>query len=662
MSTAFASLEHGELASASSARGAACWPSDSVVDGSVDEGRAGPVGCDAALDPRIVDRRIAERVAVQAPVRVALAKLCGRLQATKAFERLGFARLGDYTAERLGVSARQVHEFARMDRAFQQLPPLETAFAQGRIGWAKARDIARVATKDDVADWLAAAAVMNSDQLAREVRAVDQRAHACAGSGLGPGEEGGESGEDGACVAGGSETRREAVRLRIFRRGRARLYPVMEFARGVCGQRVSLADALDAVAAEFVSAVPFDEAAPDPDEEELQSAALSRPGATPRGSSRSRAGEVPTHPPPEGRVRPRSLPRFLRQILKGEILEGLEDADPFQLDERLRRLLRFEQRFEAELAPLLAAVAARCAYRQLGFSSMAAYASDRTGASSRKTKMLLRLQRACERCPPLHRAFRSGELSWVQAYTLVPIAVLDHSLPLQRAWIRRAQQVSVRRLEQDVGLALSAEASGLQQALDPEREEREAPGEREQQQGSQAEGQTRARATRLQKTPRTSLLVFTAPSDQARFFRAVLANTQRRIEQLENRRSSEAEAFDVMVDHFLSVHSDAHRERVRKKGARAYRIFERDGWRCSFPGCSSYRHLEAHHIQFRSAGGSDRDDNLTVLCKFHHLRGVHAGMVSVRGRAPNRLHFALGLRSGSPPLREYTSGDRVVAS
>jgi hypothetical protein len=93
----------------------------------------------------------------------------------------------------------------------------------------------------------------------------------------------------------------------------------------------------------------------------------------------------------------------------------------------------------------------------------------------------------------------------------------------------------------------------------------------------------------------------------------------------------------------------------------AYRVFERDGWRCSVPGCSSCRNLHDHHIEFRSAGGSDDLANRTTLCAWHHLRGVHAGTVRCTGTAPGRLRFELGLRRGRAPLVAYVSGDRVAS-
>jgi hypothetical protein len=70
--------------------------------------------------------------------------------------------------------------------------------------------------------------------------------------------------------------------------------------------------------------------------------------------------------------------------------------------------------------------------------------------------------------------------------------------------------------------------------------------------------------------------------------------------------------------------------------------FERDGWRCTVPGCTARRHVHSHHIRFRSACGPDEPWNRTTLCAFHHHRGVHAGVVRIRGRAPDALTFELG--------------------
>ncbi len=49
-------------------------------------------------------------------------------------------------------------------------------------------------------------------------------------------------------------------------------------------------------------------------------------------------------------------------------------------------------------------------------------------------------------------------------------------------------------------------------------------------------------------------------------------------------------------------------------------VLARDGWRCQF--CGSQEYLHAHHIRFRSQGGSDIEENLITLCFACH-RALH---------------------------------------
>jgi len=47
-------------------------------------------------------------------------------------------------------------------------------------------------------------------------------------------------------------------------------------------------------------------------------------------------------------------------------------------------------------------------------------------------------------------------------------------------------------------------------------------------------------------------------------------------------------------------------------------VLKRDDYRCQ--GCGNTRHLELHHIIFRSQGGKDEADNLVMLCRRCHQR------------------------------------------
>ncbi|MBW1687496.1 MAG: HNH endonuclease [Deltaproteobacteria bacterium] len=316
------------------------------------------------------------------------------------------------------------------------------------------------------------------------------------------------------------------------------------------------------------------------------------------------------------------------------LVTDLASADAFELDARLRRALRLEQRQLARLGPLLLAVASERSFRDLGYRGLDAYARERLDMAPSKARALLRLERLARRAPALGQAWRAGRISWTQAEALAPLLGLEAARPWQAAWVARARSVSVRRLRDDVDWAIASEAFDPA-ALPP----------------LPAGLQTGARPTVSGGRDR---LFFTAPRDVAQLFRAVLATLQRHLERASGRPSSQAEAFDAMLDHALEEWG-SHRPLPRK-----YRVFARDGWRCTVPGCTGYRNLHDHHIVFRSAGGSDALANRTTLCVWHHLRAIHAGLARCLGQAPGRLHFALGLRPGRPPLVSYASWDLVL--
>jgi hypothetical protein len=138
----------------------------------------------------------------------------------------------------------------------------------------------------------------------------------------------------------------------------------------------------------------------------------------------------------------------------------------------------------------------------------------------------------------------------------------------------------------------------------------------------------------------TDVWVANVPADVARLFRACLCSVARRLN------ASPGRALEAMFDHAVAS--------WWVPTPRAHRLFARDGWRCTVPGCTSQRNLHAHHVLFRSAGGSDDLANLTTLCAAHHQRGVHEGVIRISGRAPGALVFEL-------PLGSFRSGDRAVS-
>jgi hypothetical protein len=613
----------------------------------------------ASRSPSIL-ARLEALARAQAPLRRALTRVAGRVVATRSWERLGFARASDYARERAGLSGRQLQDLAHMDARLSALPAVEAAWLAGALSWSKARLLARVADAVDERLWVAFARGVPVRALEREVRAVDLGAVE-AGELAGPDGGGGlfETDENGSSVYP-----KAGVIVRCSPDVQAKFHRARQLARRVAGEPLPTWACMEAVAAEVLSALgsgPEDEDGAESEHAEgavwadrrrarLRSGGDSVGDREPRQDSGSdEATGTPTDKRAANVCAPEALPAVRL------LAERVDEADAFELDARLRRAVALEQRIEAEMAPMLRRVADarlyRCAgrIRDGGYPSLAAYARDRLGMSERKARALVRLARVAGRCPELAAPFASGDLSWVQVHVLLPLLALPESAPVRASWLAWAGRVSVRRLEADIDAALQ------RLARDPEGF---ASG------GGAPERQTCAQSTDPETPPapatngvETTRFFFIAPRDVAQLFRAVVCSVRRALEPHAQRSVSEGEAVGWMFDHAFESWG-AGKRRVRRE----HRVFERDGWRCTVPGCSSYRNLHDHHVVFRSSGGSDELSNRTTLCAFHHLRGVHAGRVRCTGTAPHGLRFDLGLRDDRPPLLRYGAGDRLVTA
>jgi hypothetical protein len=603
-------------------------------------GAARSPGTSRPRSPTDLETRLERLTRSRAPLRRALARIAGRIVEARSWERLGFARLADYARERAGLSARQVQDLAHVDGRLAALPWVEAAFLAGELTWTKTRLLARVAERGNEASWVAFARGVTARSLEREVRAVDRGA--LEGGGL-------EMDEDG-----GSAEEKEYVIVRCSSRVQGKFHRARWVARRVAGEDLPPWACMEAVAAEALSALGVDgsDTADDGASEEQpgdvdwldRSPSDLAPYPALRGVALANvcAPQASPAPPPEVE----------------ELLLDLEAADPFELDTRLRHAVALEQRVDAELAPLLRRAFEARNHRSAGFSRFDSWARECLGLSPRKARALLRLDRAAAKCPPLSEAFASARVSWVQAQVLLPLLSFPEAAEFRAPWVSWTEQVSVRRLQENVDAALLL--------LETERETFLAG-------GGLPERQTCAHATRpaedappAASTPANSeesqRFMFLAPRPVARLFRAVLCSVQRHLERSSGRSATSTPtpslglASEWMFDHAFETWG-ANEPRV----AREHRVFERDGWRCTVPGCTSHRNLHDHHIVFRSAGGSDALANRTTLCAWHHLRGVHENRVRCRGSAPAGLRFELGLRPDKPPLLAYTAGERLAA-
>jgi hypothetical protein len=274
------------------------------------------------------ERELAELARARGPLRRVAAALAAQWVSREGWSRLGYARLGDYARERLGVSPRSLQEWARVGRQLAELPALEAALVSGRLPWSKVRLLARFVTADDERHWIGVAAGASVRRLERELRAVDRGALDAGGLGL----------EDEG--AGGEPVR--WVRLRVPTSLAFKWQRTKRYAAKVEGQSLAEGDVLERVTAEVLSGLPVALETTDP----LCPGVIEDAPAV-RADSPEGSGWHPgfAEDPSEG---PAELPVFLLPLL-----EGLFEADAFELDARLRCAVRLGQRLDAQLAPLL---------------------------------------------------------------------------------------------------------------------------------------------------------------------------------------------------------------------------------------------------------------------------------------------------------------------
>ncbi|MGH7336606.1 MAG: HNH endonuclease signature motif containing protein, partial [Myxococcota bacterium] len=538
-----------------------------------------------------IEARLAGLAAAAGPLRRVLAALAARLIEIGGYERLCYARLRDYARERLGLSARQVHELARVGRALVGLPRLERALAENDLPWSKLRLLVVVATAEDEDSWIALAHALPVRRLEAVVRE-----HAKS--------------RDEPSLAREPTTR---VIVRCSPAVQEKWIFTREFAERVAGQWLSAADALEAITAEVFSTISVDPAFVDEPEPVVTGAFAEddEPRDEPRPCPRSSAPE---------------LPRAIAALA-----EGLDEADAFEVDRRLRLAVHLEQTLDADIAPLLRAVTS-AEYEWSGdYQPLASYAPESLGMSARKARALMRLERACEVCPELRAAYRRGRLSWVKAHGLLPLLLLDMDGEYRSIWTSWAERTTVRRLERDVERALllraGHDAAWFRCKFDPERAQDPIPPE---------ERPMCAHEIDLEATQE---LVFRLPQGVAALFLGVRETVRYGLERVTGRAVFDGEVFDAILDGALLSWT------LRDPGARhPDPVAEREGYRCAVPGCTSRCNHHDHHIVFRGRGGSDAFENRVLICAFHHQRCLHAGLMRIRGAAPDGLWFELGLR------------------
>jgi hypothetical protein len=131
------------------------------------------------MQPRALDARLRELVAGRESWDEIFGILALGFVQRRLATKLGFAGLGQYAKERLGMSRRAVEQRVWLERRMEELLQLRNALERGEVSYERARLVAGVADWDSVNEWIRRAEGQTCAELERAIAAA-QDAQACA--------------------------------------------------------------------------------------------------------------------------------------------------------------------------------------------------------------------------------------------------------------------------------------------------------------------------------------------------------------------------------------------------------------------------------------------------------------------------------------------------
>lgn len=378
----------------------------------------------------------------------------------------------------------------------------------------------------------------------------------------------------------------------------------------------------------------------------------------------------------------------------------------------LRRLLRQENEIELRMGGLLLEQHERRAWPAFGCASLDEYV-ERLGWSGASARRRMDVARGLRRLRVVRRAYESGRVTLARTEWIVRETRRGTlSEPEQQTWVAHTEEIQNKRLRDESRIlarqrlehrAATARATTLRHRSDTLHRAANAKGAAGNcfpvppddaawlRSIARVPGQARNHLLDLEGALLERVLMrgamleepvlFSIPESLADDFHDCLTRLCRRLRQEAVEAKSAAEEARTLLSVRIAA---AYLERgthmplwvgllaafeicvlewdePRRKGASRplqRRVLERDGYRCTVPGCTARRNLQVNHIQERSHGGPDAVWNLHAVCAAHHLQFIHAGRASVRGRAPGQLAW----RIGRPEVAQWFVNERRIRS
>ena len=335
---------------------------------------------------------------------------------------------------------------------------------------------------------------------------------------------------------------------------------------------------------------------------------------------------------------------------------------PCDLDALAEQLRAAAARFRAvrlELGELLLEARAVGLHRRLGYVRVTYYAVEVLGLHYRTARDLIEVAKKAGEWPVLRAALESGAVAWSKARSLIRVAEAD----TVAAWVERAAAVSARELDEEVSASSPGELPPTPGArrLAPCRrdvvlrdvEAADADAIEALIRAVQAAaGLTGAEVSRghvVADACREALLRMQAGHDGPTGDPHVIVlhhDADSGSTTCGEAEVSEEVAAEVSCDHVVIDLTDGPgrgtaRRSIPPRIARA--VLDRDGRRCTVPGCDNRLFVHLHHLRFACDGGPATEANLTCLCSQHH-RLVHAGSMGVERTGDGSLRFGFADR------------------
>jgi hypothetical protein len=650
---------------------------------------------------RNVDAMLCELAAARDRLVLPLARAARLFHDARGWTPVGYAQPNDWAREQLGRSASWLRRLACIDRAVERHPALGVALtgADGGppIGTAAMLEIAgvcHVAPPGVVItagafqhEWIARARTLSLAQLRELVASVE------APSAAGAAES--DVRDVTAAPAGHrsfasalmevKDTPQSIVRLMAPPDVLEAFEQALDLHRAVTGRESGAVSFVEALCAEAASgAFPFDVQVR-PVQRATQRAMPGRgvhlkigEGVCGESVGDERACDSSALRRAAG-----TLQRFAR--IEQDLQACTQPPSPARLRRlasHLAELVVLENVLEVRIGELLADLDAQRPWRVLRFTGVAHYAEERLRMNRTTARDRVEVARGLRKLPIVERAYESDRIGLEKALLILRVSRLEPlSVPKQTDWLERVATGTLKRCrdeyrtirrehvlrQSDPASVTTLAGAGHGPLSDAAwlASIRRTP------------GQTRAlvldvgcRVLDREQNRRWSPVVckpLRLPEETARSLasaidtaRRVLVAEAARVEAAHTSPASEARLrpsvriarlfvgkptgvpawlglLGLLEEYVLTWDApEAMPDRARSA------IHERDGYRCTAPGCTQRAMLEAHHLRYRSSGGGNEPSNLITLCAFHHRLGEHGMYATCSGTAPLDVVWGLG--------------------